>query len=55
MGIPVKLNVDSGMKPNGVPERKWTAVGAKRRWQDDCPRSVRLRQAKYDGERLSGV
>jgi len=22
MGIPVKLNVDSGMKPNGVPERK---------------------------------
>jgi len=51
VGIPVKVNIDSGGKPNGVPERRWTAVGAKRRWRDDCAGSVRLRQWKVWGAR----
>ena len=56
LGIPVKVNIDSGGKPNGVPERRLTAVGAKRRWRDDCAGSVRHRQLKTSGaERRLGL
>src|ERR1019366_6839038 len=55
LGIPVKVNIDSGRKPNGVPERRRTAVGAKRRWHGDCRVSVRNRQAKLSGAKRRQV
>ena len=55
LGIPVKVNIDSGRKPNGVPERRRTAVGAKRRWHGDCGVSVRNRQAKLSGAKRRQV
>jgi hypothetical protein len=40
LGIPVKVNID--------PERLWTAVGAKRRWRDDCARSARTENMEWE-------
>src|ERR1700679_4015619 len=45
-GIPAKANADSGGNANGIPGRRRTVIGAKRRWHFDCARSVRLRQGK---------
>jgi hypothetical protein len=45
LGIPVKLKVDSGGKPNGIPERRSTAVGAKRRFGGDWGYRERRAQA----------
>ena len=55
VGIPVKVNIDSGGKPNGIPERRRTAVGAKRRWHGDCGVSVRNRQARLSGAKRRQV
>jgi len=52
LGIPVKVNIDSGGSRNGIPERRRTAVGAKRRWHGDCGVSVRI--VKRDCPERSG-
>ena len=43
--IPVKVKADSEGIANSIPGRRRTEFGAKRRWQFDCARGVRLRQA----------
>src|SRR5208283_4914743 len=44
--IPAKANADSGGNANGIPGRRRTVLGAKRRWHFDCAGGVRLRQGK---------
>jgi uncharacterized damage-inducible protein DinB len=46
MRIPAKANADSEGNANGIPGRRRTVLGAKRRWHFDCAGSVRLRQEK---------